>query len=183
MEYNIQELDKYSNTIKSNLELYEQYGKPIVNQYTGDLDKIVDAIRDYLNRVRELNLDFDTPSLQRICVDLSSTIYYVNEGLEQVGLLRDMANIAYKSKYNEVYTQLQGAATVEKRKYTTDQLRALAEQDSIEERLICFVYEHAEAIIKEKIDSAYELLKSCSKSLSGCIAEMNTYQFSNKYQA
>lgn len=160
------------NRIKSYLSYYEQYGAPLVKEYSKTLDDKVDAINMYLNQCREYNLDMDVPSLQRIVIDLSSTIYYTASRLEQVELLADMSKISYKDKYNEVYTSKQGAATVEKRKFTSDQLRAMAEQDSIEEELIHFIYSHCADILKSKIDAANDLLKSCSKSLSAAIEEM-----------
>lgn len=158
--------------IKSYLAYYEEYGAPLVEEYSKELDTKVAGIKNYLDQCKEYNLDFDVPSLQRIVVDLSSTIYYTSSRLEQVKILADMAKISYKDKYNEAYTSKQGAATVEKRKFTADQLRAMADQEAIEEELIHFIYSHCADIIKSKIDAANELLKSCSKSLSASIEEM-----------
>ena len=158
--------------IKSYLSYYDKYGAPLVEEYSKDLDKKVDDITTYLNQCREYNLDLDVPSLQRIVLDLSSTIYYTSSRLEQIEILADMAKISYKDKYNEAYTSKQGAATVEKRKFTSDQLRAMADQAAIEEELVHFIYSHCADILKAKIDAANEMLKAVSKSLSASIEEM-----------
>jgi len=163
--------------IKSYLSYYDKYGAPLVEEYSKDLDQKVDDITSYLNQCRTYNLDLDVPSLQRIVIDLSSTIYYTSSRLEQVEILADMAKISYKDKYNEAYTSKQGSARIDQRKYTSEQLRALAEQESIEEELVHFIYSHCADILKSKIDAANELLKSCSKSLSAAIEEMKLAGF------
>jgi hypothetical protein len=167
--------------IKSYLAYYEEYGAPLVEEYSHELDEKVDGITNYLNQCRTYNLEFDVVSLQRIVIDLSSTIYYTSSRLEQVEILADMAKISYKDKYNEAYTSKQGASRQEDRKYTSDQLKALADQEAIEEELVHFIYEHCAAILKTKIDSANELLKAVSKSLSGQIASMQQFGIGSKY--
>lgn len=172
---NEQELGERSQELKSNLAYYDAIGKPIVEEYSKDLDDKVASIRDYLNKIRQFNLDFDVLSLQKIVIDLSSTIYYTNENYEKLSLLEDMAKVKAKDKYNEAYLAKQDAATVDKRKYTSEQLRAIADQEAIEDELIHFIYTHAAAVLKSKIDSANELLKACSKSLSASIQSMQQF--------
>lgn len=169
--------------IKGYLSYYEKYGAPLVEEYSKDLDEKVDGIHAYLTQCRTYDLDLDVPSLQRIVIDLSAAIYYTSSRLEQVEMLADMAKISYKDKYNEAYTSRQGRAKIEDRKYTAEQLRALADQEAIEQELTHFIYEHCAAILKSKVDAANELLKRCSKSLSRAIQEMGTYQVSNKFHS
>lgn len=179
----INSLDNKYQEVKGYLEYYDIYGQPLVDEYAKDLDGKVEAIQTYLNNIRLYNLEFDVPSLQKIVIDLSSTIYYTQDRLEKLNLLADMSKIKYKDSYNEAYTSRQTAAKQEDRKYTAEQLRAIAEQESLEENLISFIYNRAASILKGKIDAAYELLKAVSKSLSAAIAEMNTYQVSNKFHS
>lgn len=183
IEIDDEKLKKEYNKVKGYLSYYEQYGAPLVKEYSRDLDNKVEGIHTYLNQCREYNLDLDVPSLQRIVIDLSATIYYTSSRLEQVEILADMAKISYKDKYNEAYTSRQGRAKLEDRKYTSEQLRALADQESIEQELTHFIYDHCAAVFKSKIDAANELLKACSKALSAAIQEMSTYQVSNKFHS
>jgi len=175
-----EKLNTEYNKIKSYLNYYEEFGAPLVEEYSKDLDEKVSGISNYLNQCRAYNLDFDVLSLQRIVIDLSSTIYYTSSRLEQVEILADMAKISYKDKYNEAYTSRQGASRQEDRKYTTDQLKALADQEAIEEELVHFIYEHCADVIKAKIEAAYELLKAVSKSLSAEITSMQSVGYSSK---
>ena len=179
----IQSLDSKYQEVKSYLEYYDIYGQPLVDEYAEDLDKKVSAVQTYLSQIREYNLDFDVPSLQKICIDLSSTLYYAQDRLEKLNLLADMSKIKFKDAYNEAYTSKQSAAKQEERKYTAEQLRAIAEQETLEENLINFIYTRASSVLKGKIDAAYELLKSCSKALSAEIQSMQTYQISNKFHS
>lgn len=177
----IQSLDSKYQEIKGYLEYYDIYGQPLVDEYAEDLDEKVDKVSMYLASVREGDGSFDVPSLQKICMDLSISLYYTQDKLDKLNLLADMSKIKYKDSYNESYMSRQSAAKQEDRKYTVEQLKAIAEQEAIEENLINFIYTRASSILKGKIDAAYELLKSCSKSLSAEIQSMQTYQVSNKY--
>ena len=161
--------------LKSHLEYYNLLGKPLVEEYTKELDEKVNAVKSYLNQIKEFDLGFDVLSLQKIVIDLSSTIYFTQEQVEKIGVLEDMSKIKYKKAYNDAYMAKQGAATLESRKYTADQLRAMADTDALEENIINFIYAHAASVLKTKIDAAYELLKAVSKCLSAEI--QNTQMF------
>src|SRR5574344_1385957 len=93
------ELENQSEQLKSNLDYYNKLGKPVVDEYSKDLDEKVTGIKNYLEQIRIYNLDFDIPSLQRMLVDLSTTIYYTNDRLEKLGLLEDMSKLKYKDRY------------------------------------------------------------------------------------
>ena len=84
------ELIIQSEQLKNNLDYYNKLGKPVVDEYSKDLDEKVNSIKNYLDQIRSYNLDFDIPSLQRMLVDLSTTIYYTNDCLEKLGLLEDI---------------------------------------------------------------------------------------------
>ena len=152
-----EQLKYLSEELKDNLKYFNEFGQPIVDEYSHDLDEKVTAIRTYLDNIRKYNLDYDIPSLQRMLVDLSTTIYFTNDKFEKLSLLEDFSNIKYKDKYNEKYLQKQGN-TAPGVKYTVEQLRAYADQEAISEKLVNFIYSHSAKIIKAKIDSANELL-------------------------
>lgn len=170
----VEDLKRLSDELNDNLKYFDEIGQPLVDMYSSALDEKVGAIRTYLDNIRLYDLDYDIPSLQRMLVDLSTTIYFTQDKFEKLSLLEDFSNIKYKDKYNESYTSRQGALRQEDRKYTAEQLRALADQEALSEKLINFIYSHSAKIIKSKIDSANELLKAVSKILSSKITEMQT---------
>lgn len=164
-------LEDRMNETLSNLKYYDMLGAKVVDEYSSELDVKVNEIQAYMKRCREFNADFDVPSLQRICMELSSVIYYTQDKLERLGLLEDLSNIAYKDKYGKKYLEKQAdhdAGT----KYSVEQLKNYAEQEALPEKLTNFIYAHAASIIKGKIESAYELLKASSKALSASIESM-----------
>lgn len=179
---NNEELKKQSDELKSNLDYYNELGKPLVDEYAKELDTKVTQIRGYLDQVQEYHLDFDVPSLQKMCVDLSTTIYWTSSRLEELGLLEDMSKIRYKDKYNEAYLAKQGTSTVADKKFTVEQLKNHAEGEALSENLINFIYSHATSALEAKIDNATELLKVISKCLSAAIAEVSAFNVGGKYQ-
>lgn len=182
IQINEEELKAQSEALKSNLDYYNELGKPVVDEFSKELDEKVAAIKAYMDQVKEYQLSFDIPSLQRIGIDLSSTIYYTNAKLEELGLLEDMSKLRYKDRYNEAYLAKQGTTTVADKKYTVEQLKAHADSEALTENVINFIYSHAASTLKAKLDSANELLKMVSKILSSEIASLNTFGVSGKYQ-
>lgn len=180
LNVSIESLTGKNEELKSHLEYYKLLGEPLVEEYTKELDDKVNAVKHYLEQIREYDLGFDVLSLQKMALDLSSTIYFTQERVEKLGLLDDLSKIKYKKAYNDAYMAKQGAATLEARKYTSDQLRAIADTEAIEENLINFIYSHAASVLKTKIDAAYELLKAVSKCLSAEIQSMQTFSVGTK---
>lgn len=161
-------------------DYYQVYGAPLVIEAIGNLDKTVDDIKSYQKRVRDLNLEFDAPSLEQIVIDLSSCIYYTTDKLEKLQLMADISKMSYKNTYNNAYITKQGnhdAGT----KYSVQQLQAYSENEALEDNIINFIYSRAAKEVENKLDAARELLKATSKSLSGVIASMQTYQYGSKY--
>ena len=53
------ELIIQSEQLKNNLDYYNKLGKPVVDEYSKDLDEKVNSIKNYLDQIRSYNLDFD----------------------------------------------------------------------------------------------------------------------------
>lgn len=177
-----EEIKNQTAEVRDNLSYYYEFGKPIVDEYSKELDEKVSAIKNYLAQIQEYKLPFDIPSLERIAVDLSTTIYYTESRMEELGLLEDMSSLKFKDKYNEAYLGKQGKSTVADKKYTVEQLKAHANSEALSENLVNFIYSHATSTLKSKIESAYELLKVVSKILSAEIASLNQFGVTGKYQ-
>ena len=169
------------NSLTSYEEYYMLYGEPHVIDAVGDLDSKVDKIMAYMKQVRDMDLDFDAPSLQRIVLELSTSIYYTEAKLAKLKQLADMSKIAYTTAYNDQYLNKQGmhdAGT----KYSVQQLKSFAENAAIEDNLINIIFNRATNVVENKLDAARDLLKAASKSLSCAIASMQTFGQSSKYQ-
>ena len=130
VQINHEDLLKHSEELNYNMRYFEEIGRPLLEEYSKDLDEKVSAVKNYLNRVKEFNLDFDMPSVQRALLDLTTTIFFTTEKLERIGWLEDVSKLQYQTTYNNAYLEKQGnydAGT----KYTVQQLKA--------ENQICFL--------------------------------------------
>ena len=98
----INEVDITNKNIElsSNISYFDKIGKPILDEYSKELDEKVTAIRTYLDNVRKYDIDFDIPSLQKALLDLTSTIFFTNAKLEQLGVLEDVSKLQYQTTYN-----------------------------------------------------------------------------------
>ena len=183
----MREIDPTKMTqVNKAIDNYEQYyltiGRPIVDEAVGELDNIVNDIKRYLRRCRELDLEFDSNSLQRMVVDISTCMYYTREKMAKIQLDADVAEMNYKNAVNEAYLKKQGlhdAGT----KYSVKQLMAFAETEALEESIINFVYNQAVKEINSKLEDADNIYKACSKSLSAVMNDARLFNSSERYTA
>ena len=102
---------------------FESIGRPLLEEYSKDLDEKVAAVKSYLDRCREYDLDFDILSIQKALLDLTTTIFFTTEKLEKIGWLEDVSKLQYQTTYNNAYLEKQGNYAAGE-KYTVQQLRA-----------------------------------------------------------
>lgn len=178
---NINEVDITNKNIElaSNIAYFDRIGKPILDEYSKDLDEKVTAIRTYLDNVRKYDLDFDIPSLQKALLDLTSTIFFTNAKLEQLGVLEDVSKLQYQTTYNNAYLEKQGSYEAGT-KYSVQQLKAYADQEALSDNILNSIYSHCSKILKAKIDSANEVSKALSKILSSRMLELQVMQYNNR---
>lgn len=177
----INEVDITNKNIElsSNISYFDKIGKPILDEYSKELDEKVTAIRTYLDNVRKYDLDFDIPSLQKALLDLTSTIFFTNAKLEQLGVLEDVSKLQYQTTYNNAYLEKQGSYEAGT-KYSVQQLKAYADQEALSDNILNSIYSHCSKILKAKIDSANEVSKALSKILSSRMLELQVMQYNNR---
>lgn len=172
------ELENKSLQIKSNVAYFDEIGKPILDEYSKELDEKVTAVRTYLDSCRKYDLEFDLGSLQRALLDLTSTIFFTNEKLERLGVLEDVSKLQYQTTYNQAYLDKQGSYEAGT-KYSVQQLKSYADQEALSDSILNSIYSHCAKILKAKIDSANEVSKALSKILSSRMLEMQMMQYNN----
>lgn len=180
VEINQEDLINHSNELNSNMQYFEAIGRPLLEEYSKDLDDKVAAVKSYLDQVKQYNLDFDMNSIQKALLDLTTTIFFTTEKLEKVGWLEDVSKLQYQTTYNNAYLEKQGdyaAGT----KFTVQQLKAYADQIALSDNVLNFIYSRCSKILKDKIDSANDVSKALSKILSARIQEMQTFNYNAKH--
>lgn len=183
VEINQEDLLKHSQELNENMKYFESIGRPLLEEYSKDLDEKVASVKRYLDSVRQYNLEFDLPSIQKALLDLTSTIFFTTEKLEKLGWLEDVSKLQYQTTYNNAYLEKQGteAAGGAGGKYTVQQLRAYADQIALSDNVLNFIYSRCSKILKDKVDQANEVAKALSKILSSLINEMQMSNYAVKH--
>ena len=180
VQINQEDLLQHAQELNSNMEYFESIGRPLLEEYSKDLDEKVGAVKAYLDQCRQYDLDFDILSIQKALLDLTTTIFFTTEKLEKIGWLEDVSKLQYQTTYNNAYLEKQGnydAGT----KYTVQQLRAHADQAALSDNVLNFIYARCSKILKDKVDQANDVSKALSKILSSKIQEMQTFNYSQKH--
>lgn len=180
VQINQEDLLQHAKELNSNMEYFESIGRPLLEEYSKDLDEKVGAVKAYLDQCRQYDLDFDILSIQKALLDLTTTIFFTTEKLEKIGWLEDVSKLQYQTTYNNAYLEKQGnydAGT----KYTVQQLRAHADQTALSDNVLNFIYSRCSKILKDKVDQANDVSKALSKILSSKIQEMQTFNYSQKH--
>lgn len=180
---NIEDLILHSEELNDNMKYFESIGRPLLDEYSKDLDEKVTAVKNYLNRIKEYNLDFDPPSIQKALLDLTTSIFFTTEKLEKIGWLEDVSKLQYQTAYNNAYLEKQGseAAGGAGGKYSVQQLKAYADQVALSDNVLNFIYARCSKILKDKVDQANDVAKALSKILSYQVASINTFNYAQKH--
>ena len=137
----------------------------IVKYFTSDLDAIMDAIN---NDVKAGITDDNT--LEEHFLKLTSVLYDISAKAEFLGLFEDNSMALYKMKFNELYS-INSIKVENGKKPTQNDNTIYAETNSINEKLANNIYSRSFRIVKTKVDSANEMVKSLSKIISKRMSE------------
>lgn len=149
-----------------------------VEKHAGELEKVVDDIiehytaelDDYMKWVREILRDDENPptdaELDDIVLNLSTLIYFVSTGAEQMGIRDDLSRVAYKEAYNTARSLLDKGTVADK--------NTQAELNAMSDHIVNVVYNKAYKIMKSKVEAAQEVLASAKKVISRRCSELET---------
>lgn len=151
--------DKLESVESSSKEIEEAVDR-IINIYCLDLDTYVDTINACLQEKDDI-LDEE---LDDFVLNLSTLIYYVNTGAEQMGIRDDVSKTAYKAAYNSARSMIEKGTVADK--------NTQAELESLEDHIVNVIYNKSYKLLKAKTESAQELLASCKKVMSRRLAEI-----------
>ena len=99
---NNKDLNDIDQEIQAMSEDYTSLSNSIIASYTSDLDSLVQSI--YLNIRRDNYSDQD---LEKQCLDLSATLYFVSVRIEEAGVLEDLSKMLKQEQYNKSYLDTQ----------------------------------------------------------------------------
>lgn len=148
--------------ILKNSKLIEEIVYEICKNYTGDLDKIMNTCRNIFTS----NQKITNQEIEDLLAQLPSTLYFVNEGQETIGIRQDIAEITKKSNYNIERMKAEG---------TVADKNSTAESAVMNEAVNEIIYQRAYKMIRNKIELAQEMINSLKRIFD---ARMTEYQIS-----
>lgn len=126
----------------------------IVDDCCGGLDKYIKYISGVLKDVSETAHALTDEELDDIILTLPTLLYFVGETQEKIGLKGDMSESARKKLFNDYFIQAEG---------TVQQKKSKAENETLDNEIVSFVYNRAYNLIKQRVSNALELLQSAKK--------------------
>lgn len=170
-EEKVQELMNDTNT---NVEYFNKIATETSIKYTELLDKLMRKI--YSNAVSKEATD---EQLEKYYLELTNTVYFMGDKLEQLNISCDMAKASEKEIYNKAYLANQIKDTEKKNKTTVAENQAVAEQESQYEAIVSSIYDHAYKMVKFKIDAAKDMINTLRKIISRRMQEQQLSSFGN----
>lgn len=148
------------NDVDERMRYFTEIGSPIIEYYSSDLENMMGSIREFIS---SSNRDhFNVNELQYYFLQLTNLLYFVTTNVEKVGLLMDLSNMSYKDAFNTSLLENSSADA----KMTVAKLNALADKEALAENVLNFIYARTYKILKAKVDSANEMIRTLSKLIS-----------------
>lgn len=145
--------------VEDNSQKVEKIVDELINPYCEKLDTLITKFRNCL-------MDKDNPvtewELDDVCLKLPSHLYFMGEAQEKFGIKEDISKSIKMELYNQIHQRTKG---------TIADKQAASEAGTIEEEIVYRAYQRAYKRIKQKLESAYELLSSIKKVISRRMGE------------
>ena len=167
-ELNMESVNKVVNDVDERMTYFTEVGTPIIEYYSGDLEKLMNTIKNFVKLTKPEYMNIN--ELQYYFMQLTSELYFTTTNVEKVGLLMDLSNMSYKDAFN---TSLLENSSKDA-KLTVAKLNAIADKESLAESALNFIYSRTYKILKAKIDSANEMIRTLSKVISYRMQSLQT---------
>ena len=172
--------DLLINTLQNNDTISEQLisiADQIVQSYSAVLDNLMQRIYQAVVTTQ----DVSDQTLENYFLELSSTLYFVGEQVEHLGISTDVAEAQFKEKFNTAYLNY-AAERDDKGKSlrTVNENTALATEQSKCESVVNDLQTRAFDLLKYKITAAQTMVGTLSKMLSKKISDASLTMASSK---
>lgn len=157
-----EKLKQVDEKIKEYTCTINEYSDKIVSENTKTLD---DIMRDIKREVIETD-NLDDALLEHYFLCLTNALYFISTQVESIGFYDDVSKLNYKLAYNEAFIQNQASGVGRTKKLTNAENQIAAENNSVEEQVMNLIYSRSYKVIKTKIDSGYEMVRTLSKIIS-----------------
>lgn len=177
LEKDKQEINNIMNEITDDISYIKEVSDSIVEEYTSVLD---DIMRDIKDNVIDKDIVSDDV-LEKYFMELTNAIYFLGSKGEFLGMYEDISKTNAKLKYNDAFSENVLNANMQGKKATVDENRIFAEKKSINETIVSSMYARSFKIIKTKIESANEMIKTLSKIITKRMNEKDFTIYGNQF--
>lgn len=167
-ELNLEVIQEKVNEVDSRMTYFTEIGTPIIEYYSEDLEKLMTTIEHFVKHTKPEYMNVN--ELQYYFMQLTSALYFTTTNVEKVGLLMDLSNMSYKDAFNTSLLENSSSDS----KLTVAKLNAMADKDALADNVLNFIYSRTYKILKAKIDSANEMIKTLSKIISYRMSALNS---------
>lgn len=150
------------NETTADVDFAVQISNTVVEEKTSELDYLMREIQTEIVNAPEV---IDSV-VERYLLQLTNAVYFITTRCETFGFYDDITKANARLKYNELYAKNQLDAATSGKKVTNADNQLYAETNSIDENVLNIIYARSVKIIKGKLESANEMIRTLSKLLS-----------------
>ena len=154
-------LEIMQNT-QSDVEFANELSNQLVVEKTTELDQLMKMIQDDVVNTPGVA----DPIIEDYMLQLTNMVYFISTRIEAFGFFDDISKANARLKYNQSYAENQLNHASDAKKPTQNDNQLYAELASVEENTVNIIYSRSLRIVKAKIDSANEMIRTLSKILS-----------------
>lgn len=171
-------LKSLMTTTEDDVAFATELSDKLVVEKTSELDTLMRKIQsDVVNaQVKDLQ------TLEYYLLQLTNARYFINSRVDSFGFFDDISKANARDAYNKAYAESQMKAAEEGRKVTNADNQLYAETKSLEDTMLNLIYARAAKIVKGKIESADEMIRTLSKLISAEMQENGISRMSNKIE-
>lgn len=165
---------------KRNVGYFDEAMSGVVKAECESLDNLMrDLYAECVGKKDEVPVS----TLESYYLELSNMVYFMQEKVERLGVYSDMAGSAAKEVYSKSYAAKSGMKdALGKSKSTVAELQALANLDAQYESVVASIYDHAYKVIRNKVDSAKDMMNALRRIISTRTAEMQLSMGASDYK-
>lgn len=166
---NYEEIKGSVDSMKENTILFESMYKDMVKEQCESLDNIMaDMYIDCVKNSETVPLE----TLERYYLELSNMVYFMNDKVEKLGVMADMAKSNYNATHNKKLVEASEVKDEKGKARASAICVAEAEINSLHDEIVADVYRHAYNAVKAKVLSATDMCNTLRRILSTRTEEM-----------
>ncbi len=169
MMTDINEIQKSIDSVKINADYFEGLYSNLVKEECEALDDLMSDM--YIDCIKNQD-DVTLEVLEKYYLELSNMIYFMNDRVEKLGVMADMAKSAYNVVHNNKLIEASEVKDDKGKTRASAICTAEAEIKAYNDEIVSDVYRHAYSAVKAKVASGIDMMNTIRRILSTRTEEM-----------